>query len=147
MYFCRSWFLNMVSFRYVLVFLNFLHDTFSIKFYTISFLCKHNFFYWWETYAMNAGYQSKSISWKHFMFHEMTLKLYFMRCSERKISQCILPLRNENTKNEHAETKKNWRKSKRKRAISSNIYIVAGIIKIKRFQFLLSFKNFFLASY
>ena len=26
------------------------------------------------------------------MFHEMTLKLYFMKCSERKISQCILPL-------------------------------------------------------
>ena len=44
MYFCRSWFSNMVSFRYVLVFLNFLHDIFSIKFYTISFLCKHNFF-------------------------------------------------------------------------------------------------------
>ena len=44
MYFCRSWFSNMVSFRYVLVFLNFLHDIFSIKFYTISFLWKHNFF-------------------------------------------------------------------------------------------------------
>ena len=26
------------------------------------------------------------------MFHEMTLKLYFMKCLERKISQCILPL-------------------------------------------------------
>ena len=26
------------------------------------------------------------------MFHEMTLKLYFMKCSEREISQCILPL-------------------------------------------------------
>ena len=38
---------------------------------------------------MNAGYQSKSISWKYFMFHEMTLKLYFMKCSESKIS---LPL-------------------------------------------------------
>ena len=38
MYFCRSWF------RYVLVFWNLLHDIFSIKFYTISFLCKHNFF-------------------------------------------------------------------------------------------------------
>ena len=44
MYFCRSWFSNMVSFIYVLVFLNFLHDIFSIKFYTISLLCKHNFF-------------------------------------------------------------------------------------------------------
>ena len=28
------------------------------------------------------------------MFHEMTLKLYFMKCSERKILQCILPLKN-----------------------------------------------------
>ena len=27
-------------------------------------------------------------------FHEMTLKLYFMKCPERKISQCILPFRN-----------------------------------------------------
>ena len=27
------------------------------------------------------------------VFHEMTLKLYFMKCLERKISQCILPLR------------------------------------------------------
>ena len=27
------------------------------------------------------------------MFHEMTLKLYFMKCLERKISQCILPLK------------------------------------------------------
>ena len=33
------------------------------------------------------------------MFHEMTLKLYFMKRLERKISQCILPFRNsqENT--------------------------------------------------
>ena len=38
MYFSRSWFSNMVSFRYVLVVKNFLHDIFSIKFYTISFL-------------------------------------------------------------------------------------------------------------
>ena len=29
------------------------------------------------------------------MFHEMTLKLYFMKYSERKISQCILPFRAE----------------------------------------------------
>ena len=26
------------------------------------------------------------------MFHEMSLKLYFMKCLQRKISQCILPL-------------------------------------------------------
>ena len=44
MYFCCSWFLNMVSLRYVLVFLNFLHDTYFIEFYTISFLGKHIFF-------------------------------------------------------------------------------------------------------
>ena len=93
MYFCRSWFSNMVSSRYVLVVLNFLHDNFSIKFYTISFL--------WDLFAisftifllMNAGYWSKSISWKYFIFHEITLKLHFMKCPERKISHCILPLR------------------------------------------------------
>ena len=28
---------------------------------------------------------------QYFMFHEMTLKLYFVKCFERKISQCILP--------------------------------------------------------
>ena len=27
---------------------------------------------------MLPGYQSKSISWKYFMFHEMTLKLFFL---------------------------------------------------------------------
>ena len=27
------------------------------------------------------------------MFHEMPLKPCFMKCSERKISQCILPFR------------------------------------------------------
>ena len=27
------------------------------------------------------------------MFHEITLKLYFMKCIERKISQFILPFR------------------------------------------------------
>ena len=31
------------------------------------------------------------------MFHEMTLKLCFMKCLERKISQCILPLKNRGT--------------------------------------------------
>ena len=28
----------------------------------------------------------------YFMFHEMPLKLYFMTCSERNVSQCILVL-------------------------------------------------------
>ena len=99
MYFCRSWFSNMVSFRYVLVVLNFLHDIFSIKFYTISFLwdlfmISFTFFFnWWETLRVNVGYWSKSISWKYFISYEMTLKLYFMKCPERKISWCILPIR------------------------------------------------------
>ena len=50
MHFCRSWFSNMVSFRYVLVFLNFLlllYDSQilfnTITFYKVSFFCKHNF--------------------------------------------------------------------------------------------------------
>ena len=30
--------------------------------------------------------KSKSISWKYFMFHEMPLKLYFTKCSEKKLS-------------------------------------------------------------
>ena len=37
------------------------------------------------------------------MFHEMTLKLYFMKCLERKISQCILPFKKTNFK-EHLQT-------------------------------------------
>ena len=73
---CRSWFSNLVSFRYVSVVLNFLHDTFSIKFYTISFLRSfHGIFYIFfideKHYAMNFGYWSKSISWKYFIFHEI----------------------------------------------------------------------------
>ena len=32
------------------------------------------------------------------MFHEMSLKLYFMKCLERKISQCIHPLTQLNVK-------------------------------------------------
>ena len=37
------------------------------------------------------------------MFHEMTLKLYFMKCLERKISQCILPFKKTYFK-EHLQT-------------------------------------------
>ena len=37
-----------------------------------------------ERLLLNVGYKVK-------VFHEMTLKLYFMKCLERKISQCILP--------------------------------------------------------
>ena len=47
---------------------------------------------------LDVGYWSKSISWKYFIFHEMTLKLYFMKCPDRKISQCILPLTNNRIK-------------------------------------------------
>ena len=38
------------------------------------FLCKLNFYYWWQTYAIKFRYWRKSISWKYFMFHEMTQK-------------------------------------------------------------------------
>ena len=91
MYFCRSWFSNMVSFRYVLVVLNFLHDIFSLRSFHDIF---YNFLIHEKHYAMNVGHWSKSISWKYFIFHEMTLKLYFMKFPERKISQCTLLFRN-----------------------------------------------------
>ena len=51
-----------------------MHDIFSLE--TQFFLLVRNI--------------GNEISWKYFMFHEMTLKLYFMKCSGRKISQCIL---------------------------------------------------------
>ena len=105
MYFCRSWFSNMISFRYVSVVLNFLHDIFFIKFYTISslrsfqgifynFLLMRNITRWMLDNDVKVHrLWSKSISWKYFIFHEMTLKLYFMKCPERNSSQCILPFR------------------------------------------------------
>ena len=87
MHFCRSWFSNMVSFRYVLVFLNFLHDIFSIKFYTISFL--------WDLFTisftifllmrnitrwmLDTEIKVFHISWNdpETVFHEMTWKKNF----------------------------------------------------------------------
>ena len=45
-------------------------------------------------------------SWKYLMCHEMTLKLYFMKCSETKISHCILPLTYLNQMNEQKITDK-----------------------------------------
>ena len=83
MYFCCSWFSNMVSFRYVLVVLNSLHDIFSLRSFHDIF---YNFLIHEKHYAMNVGHWSKSISWKYFIFHEMTLKMYFTKCPERKIS-------------------------------------------------------------
>ena len=52
MHFCRSWFSNVVSFRYVLVLIFFVFALYyewqiffnTIKFYTMSFLCNYNFF-------------------------------------------------------------------------------------------------------
>ena len=52
----------------------------------VIFLCKLSFCYWWQKCAIKFRYCSKSTSWKYFMLHEMPLKLYFMKCSERKIS-------------------------------------------------------------
>ena len=102
MRFCRFCFSAIVSFRYVLVFLNCFVFVLWVTYYfpkfnanfSLSediFLCKLNLCYWWQTYAIKFRYWSKSTSRKYFMFYEMPLKLYFMKCSERKISQCILP--------------------------------------------------------
>ena len=69
-------------------------------FYTISFLLNFTrylfseifsryllqFFIDEKHYAINVEYWSKTISWKYFIFHEMPLKLHFMKCPERKIS-------------------------------------------------------------
>ena len=41
----------------------------------------------------NLNIKDKSISWKYFMFHEMALKLYFMKCPERKFLQSIFAWR------------------------------------------------------
>ena len=76
MYFCCSWFSNMVSFRYVVLFLNILHDIFSIKFYTVLILCEHNFLLMRN--IRNECWILKKV------FREMTLKLYLMKSSERK---------------------------------------------------------------
>ena len=63
-----------------------LWDLFTISF-TIFLLMRN-------ITRMNFGYWRKSISWKYFILHEMTMKLQFMKSPERKIiSQCILPLR------------------------------------------------------
>ena len=76
------------EFFYTISFLLNLFDIFSLRSFHDIF---YNFFIDEKHYAMNFGYWSKSISWQYFLFHEMTLKLYFMKCHERKISQCILP--------------------------------------------------------
>ena len=88
MHLCHSCFSAIVSFRYVLVFLNFLGFCFTSNKYhllklmilnfrsqRILFLCKHNFCYWWGTYPKILN---KSISWKYFMFHELPLKFHEM---------------------------------------------------------------------
>ena len=94
MLFCRSCFSVMVSLRYVLVFL-FLFWATNIKITNaIRFSQSEDIFsrYWWETYAIwhwdtKAKVFHESISW--FMKYPWS---YFMKCSERKVLQCILPL-------------------------------------------------------
>ena len=81
----RSWFSNMVSFRYVLVFFNFLHDISSIKFYTMSFLCKRNFFIdekhtqWMFDTKIKYFMKVFHVSWNdpETVFHEMLWKKNF----------------------------------------------------------------------
>ena len=53
----------------------------------ISFLCKHSF-------CIDEKHTQWHWDTKVKVFHEMPRKLYFMKCSERKISQCTLPLKN-----------------------------------------------------
>ena len=68
-----------VSNKYYLILLNFTSYLFSVK----------KKIYWLETYIMKLKCLGKSVSLKYFMFHKMLLNLYFTKCSERKISQCI----------------------------------------------------------
>ena len=42
------------------------------------------------------------------MFHEMTLKLYFMKCLERKFSQRILPLIYSKSRNKQGAGAGGW---------------------------------------
>ena len=81
MHFCRSWLSNIVSVGFMnLILLHFARYLFSVN--TIFAIDKKR---------MQWNLNTKvSLSWKYFMFHEMTLKLYFMKCSERNVSQCIL---------------------------------------------------------
>ena len=74
-----------MSNKYYLILLNFTSYLFSVK--------KKN--YWLETYIIKLN-----VSLKYFMFHEMPLNLYFRKCSERKISQCIFAL-TEHTEKTH----------------------------------------------
>ena len=83
--FWSFWILLFLLFEYQILF-----NAIKFKRYIFSVT---TIFYWWERYAMKFRYWSKSIAWKYYMFHEMLLKLYFMKYSERKVSQCILALR------------------------------------------------------
>ena len=65
-----------MSNKYYLIPLNFTRYLFSVN--TIFLLRK------------NICNKTYILMQKYFMFHEMALKLYFMKCSERKVSQCIL---------------------------------------------------------
>ena len=55
----------------------------------------HNYFFQRVFESVREQFLSGNISGLLviYLFNEMTLKLYFMKCLERKISLCILPLR------------------------------------------------------
>ena len=90
MYFCRSWFCNMVSLRCVLVFGDFLHDIFSIKFYMISSLCKRNFLIGKKHTQWMSDIKVK-------VFHES------ISCFTKWPWNCILPFKSRN-KNQQFNT-------------------------------------------
>ena len=62
-----------------------------------SFLCNHIFLSM-RNMRNEIKILKQKYFMKYFMFHEMLLKMYFMKCSERKLSQCILAVR------QHAST-------------------------------------------
>ena len=59
----------------------------------ISFLCKHIYFFNEKHTQWNLDTKVKAIHKSVSMFHEMPLKSYFMKFSARKVSQCILTLK------------------------------------------------------
>ena len=101
MHFCRSCFSNMVSFRYILLFLNLFCFCFMCNKYYLMLLSFRRYLF-----SVNAIclIDEKHTQWnmdtkvkvfhESILFHETSLKLYFMKCSERKNSQFILAFRN-----------------------------------------------------
>ena len=94
MRFCCPCFSAMVSFRYVLVFLNFfvfvlwvtniIYWNLMLNFHCqITTFSVNTIFVIDDKHTLKFRYWSKSISWKNFMFHEMPLKLSWNALKEK----------------------------------------------------------------